>query len=88
MVQSFDVTFTLDFAIVPEGDYVATCPELPGFSASGRDLDTAWHWARMKIIGYLDEREDAGDPVPFLRYTAAGEMAPARSGLEHPGFAA
>jgi predicted RNase H-like HicB family nuclease len=73
MVLSFDVTFTLDFAIGPEGDWVATCPELPGFSASGRDLDAARHWARMKILDYLEEREDAGNPVPLLRYTAAGK---------------
>ena len=73
MVLTFDVIFTLDLAIGPEGDHVATCPELPGFSASGRDLDAARHLARMMIIDNLDKREVAGDPMPLLRYTAAGK---------------
>jgi predicted RNase H-like HicB family nuclease len=76
IVLSFDVTFRLDFAIDAQGDYVATCPELPGFSGSGWNIDAARYWARMQIMDYLRQREDAGEPVPLLRYTAFGRRRP------------
>ncbi len=84
LALTFDVVLKLAFATDPDGGYVVTSPDLPGFEAWGMDVDVARHTARMNIIQYLDEREEAGEAIPLLRYTESGKWRRADRAKNRP----
>jgi len=88
MMLSLDVTFALAFAIGREGDYVATCPELPGF-ALPVGIST------QPAPGSHEHHPVTGGARRCRKLGAAAalhgrrtEMAPTPSDLEHSGFTA
>jgi len=61
-----EYTFRLSIELLPEGQSLATCSDLPGLVVQGRTaaetLDIAWDVARKLIDSYRDH----GDELPVF----------------------
>jgi predicted RNase H-like HicB family nuclease len=56
--------FTVVIEPCEEGGYFADCPALPGCHAEGESVDALLIEMRSVIAAYLEDLNDAGEPVP------------------------
>jgi predicted RNase H-like HicB family nuclease len=57
-------TFTMLFEPAEEGDYVVTCPALPGLVTEGDTLEEARLMAGDALRGYLESLREDGLSIP------------------------
>jgi antitoxin HicB len=59
-VENYTVILTPD----ETGDYVVTCPTLPGLITEGDTFEEAREMAADAIRGYIESLQKDGEPIP------------------------